>query len=51
MDRGDARICRSYVRVGLHQPAEIQKRVIGDLKLFELKTICPLFTLRDREGR
>ena len=23
---------------------------IGDLKLFELKTICPIIAVRDREG-
>jgi len=26
-------------------------RRVGDLKLFEPKTMCPLMAVRDREGR
>jgi hypothetical protein len=34
----------------LHQPRSKQK-IIGDLKLFESKTMCPLIAVRDREER
>jgi hypothetical protein len=38
---------RSHV-LGKHQR---KSRLIGDLKLFEPKTMCPTIAVRDRQGR
>ena len=39
---------RGWKRSPARQPGE---RGIGDLKLFEPKTMCPIMAVRDRKGR